>query len=73
MKLFAGKKEKKQADADLYPVLHVAESLRTYQKELARKEVASLRELSRVGTVFSGVLEEAESSQEKLRNLEASF
>ncbi|MDE7243524.1 MAG: chemotaxis protein, partial [Oscillospiraceae bacterium] len=37
------------------------------------KEVASLRELSRVGTVFSGVLEEAESFQEKLRNLEASF
>ena len=75
MKLFAGNKKKKpvQEGFDTYPVLHLADSLRDYKKELARKEVASLRELDRVGSAFSGVLDEAASFQEKLRNLDASF
>ena len=60
-------------EKSLYPMLHIAGSLKEYQQELAKKEVASLWELSQVGTSFSGVLEEGEQFQEKLHNLDASF
>ena len=75
--LFAGKNrrepERPQEEKSLYPVLHVAGSLREYQKELVKKEVASLSELSLVGTTFSGVLNEADHFQEKLQELGQSF
>ncbi len=57
----------------LYPVLHVAGSLKDYQRELVKKEVASLWELSQVGASFSGVLEEGDQFQEKLQELGATF
>lgn len=60
-------------EKSLYPVLHVAGSLKEYQKELVKKEVASLWELSRVGASFSGVLREGDQFQEKLQNLGESF
>lgn len=58
---------------DFYPVRHVADSLKDYQKALAEKEVASLRELDLVGSSFSGVLKEAELFQTKLQDLGMSF
>ena len=75
--LFAGKKgpkpEQIREEKSLYPVLHVAGSLKEYQKELVQKEVASLWELSLVGTSFSSVLKEADHFQAKLQDLGASF
>ena len=51
----------------------MAGSLKEYQKELVQKEVASLWELSLVGTSFSSVLKEADHFQAKLQDLGASF
>ena len=73
-----GKKEKRasssvQEKKSLYPVIHVANSLKSYQKELVQKEVASLSELSMVGTSFSSVLKETDRFQTKLQDLELSF
>ena len=73
-----GKKEKRasspvQEKKSLYPVIHVANSLKSYQKELVQKEVASLWELNMVGTSFSSVLKETERFQTKLQDLEQSF
>ncbi len=75
--LFAGKKgpkpEQVREEKGLYPVLHVAGSLKDYQKELVQKEVSSLWELRQVGASFSGVIREAEQFQTKLKNLGDSF
>ena len=75
--LFAGKNRREpdrpQEEKSLYPVLHVAGSLKEYQKELVKKEVASLSELSLVGSTFSGVLSEADHFQDKLQELGQSF
>ena len=75
--LFSEKRRKKpdqlQEKASLYPVLHVAGSLKEYQKELVKKEVASLSELGLVGDSFSRVLREADHFQEKLQELGLSF
>lgn len=60
-------------EKSLYPVLHVAGSLKEYQQELVKKEVSSLWELSRVGNAFSGVLQEGDRFQAKLRDLDESF
>ena len=60
-------------EKSLYPVLHVAGSLKVYQKELVKKEVASLWELSQVSASFAGVLREGDQFQEKLQELGASF
>ena len=75
--LFAGKGRRTPAKAreekSLYPVLHVAGSLKEYQKELVQKEVASLWELSMVNAAFSNVLKETEHFQVKLQKLGSSF
>lgn len=62
-----------QTGGELYPVLHVAESLKAYQRDLVQKEVASLWELSLVGSTFSNVVDEADHFQEKLQELGSSF
>lgn len=62
-----------QEEKSLYPVLHIAGSLKEYQQDLVKKEVASLWELSQVGSSFSGVLEEGDQFQTKLRDLGESF
>ena len=53
--------------------MHVADSLKEYQQELVKKEVASLWELSQVGASFGGVLREGDHFQVKLQDLGASF
>ena len=62
MLFFAKNRQPKQPgqEKSLYPILHVADSLKAYQQELVTKEVASLSELGRVGSAFSGVLSEAD-------------
>ena len=57
----------------LYPILHMAGSLKAYQQELVRKEVASLAELGKVEAAFSGVLQEGDQFQAKLQELGGSF
>lgn len=58
---------------NLQPVLHVTDSLKDYQKELALREVEALSELSLVGSTFSGVLHEADQFQEKLQEFGLTF
>ena len=60
-------------EKSLYPILHVAGSLKEYQKELARKEVESLSELGRVEVSFSSVLGETDQFQEQLQDFGQSF
>lgn len=71
------KKERNSVQAQepksLYPVAHVAGSLKAYQQELVKKEVASLWELSQVGDSFSGVLREGDQFQAKLQEMGSSF
>lgn len=74
--LFKGKDHQSvqtQEEKSLYPVLHVAGSLKEYQQELVKKEVASLWELSQVGAAFTGVLNEGDRFQAKLQDLGESF
>ena len=75
--LFKGKERRKpaqvQEEKSLYPVLHVADSLKAYQRELVKKEVASLWELSQVKSSFDGVLSEGNRFQVKLQELGGSF
>lgn len=65
--------DRAQEKAGLYPVLHMAGSLKEYQRELAKKEVASLEELSQIGASFGGVLKEGDQFQLNLQNFGASF
>ena len=62
-----------QEEKSLYPVLHVAGSLKEYQQELVKKEVTSLWELSQVGSAFTGVLREGDRVKVKLQDLGNSF
>ncbi len=62
-----------QEPQGLYPVLHVAGSLKAYQQELVKKEVASLWELNQVESSFKDVLKEGDRFQSKLQDLGASF
>lgn len=75
--LFGGSKHRQpdpsRPEKSLYPILHVAGSLKEYQQELVKKEVASLSELSLVEITFSGVLEEANHFQAKLQEVGQSF
>ena len=58
---------------DLAPILHITNSLRYYQKELVKKEVDTLWELSLVSSSFDGVLSEAVVFQTKLEDFEDHF
>lgn len=62
-----------QEKTGLYPILHIAGSLKEYQRELVKKEVTSLWELSQIGVSFDGVLKEGNRFQEKLQGLGESF
>ena len=62
-----------QETTGLYPILHIAGSLKEYQRELVKKEVTSLWELSQIGVSFDGVLKEGDRFQEKLQGLGESF
>lgn len=73
------KKDRKAAGAGLQnetglsPVLHVIDSLNEYRTDLINKEVASLFELSRVGSSFEGVMEKADNFQTQLQEFGESF
>ena len=76
--LFRGKGQKRGAaqrgtEKNLYPLLHITDSLRDYQQELVKKEVDSLFELSMVGKAFDGVLTEAVVFQTKLEDFGEHF
>lgn len=66
-------KQEARAEKNLYPVLYVVDQLKDYQKELIRKEVDSLQELSKVSHSFDNVLSEADSFQEQLLDFGNSF
>ena len=72
---FFFKKQEKQAQEErsLYPMLHIAGSLKGCRQELVQKEVAALQELSLVSSSFSGVMREADLFQNKLSDLGDSF
>lgn len=76
--IFSNKGRKKPGqiwhdEKSLYPILHVADSLKEYEIELARKEVESLLELSMVSSSFSEVLGETDQFQTQLEEFGQSF
>ena len=72
--MFFGKKTNGRPGSvnSLYPMLHAADSLKEYQKELVGKEVESLWELGMVGSSFSGVMKKADHFHEQLSDFEQS-
>lgn len=60
-------------EKSLYPILHIAGSLKNYQKEIVQKEVDSLRELGLIDSSFAAVVQEADAFQAKLQNFGQSF
>ena len=66
MRLNERHKKGKSEQDKLYPLLHVASSLREYQRQLVLKEVSSLQELREVQLSFGGVLRENNSLKEKM-------
>ena len=79
MSLFHKKQEKIETEnklqdtKDFYPVLHVANSLKDYQKQLIEKEVSSLTELREVQLSFDQVLENNNALKEKLETFKNVF
>ena len=77
--LFFKKQEKEeisvqQAEAiDTYPILHVADSLKGYQKQMLQKEVKSLEVLREIQLAFHEVIQENAAAKEKLDNFENDF
>lgn len=65
--------EKSEDEKSLKPVLHVMDSLKDYHTELVQKEVDSLRELSRIGSSFGGVIEEADHFHDQLADFGVNF
>ena len=60
-------------ERSLYPIQHVADSLKEFQQELVGKEVESLGELGMVGSSFTGVMKKADSFHDQLAGFEQSF
>ncbi|WP_289302431.1 methyl-accepting chemotaxis protein [Sporofaciens musculi] len=58
---------------NLYPVVHVMNTLKEYEKEMVQKEVDSLWELNEIRGSFDTVLKETESFQERLSDFEHNF
>ena len=61
-------RKKRHTGKSLYPVLYVTGCLKDYEKELAKKEVQSLSELSMIGNSFAGVMQEADQFQTQLQD-----
>lgn len=66
-------KKKEKHILDTYPILHVMESLKDYQRDLVQKEVDSLNQLGQVNHSFRGVLKESENFQRVLQDFEETF
>lgn len=60
-------------DNNLYPVLHVIDSLKDYRTELVQKEVDSLKEIGEIENSFGNVFIEADQFQEKLQDFGQNF
>lgn len=77
--MFFGKRRKEETGVtsgsmdNLYPVLHVVDTLKDYHKDIVQKEVDSLWELNEIRSAFGGVIREAESFQEKMLDFEQNF
>lgn len=77
--MFRKKKEVQQQTEKIveklsyYPIVHVAHSLKGFQKQLLTKEVDSLEELQQVTASFDDVLEVNAASKEKLENFRDRF
>ena len=73
------RRNKREADMrsenedNLYPVVHVMNKLKEYEKEMVQKEVDSLWELNEIRGSFDTVLKETESFQERLSDFEQNF
>ena len=73
------RRNKREADMrsenedNLYPVVHVMNTLKEYEKEMVQKEVDSLWELNEIRGSFDTVLRETESFQERLSDFEQNF
>ena len=73
------RRNKREADMrsenedNLYPVVHVMNTLKEYEKEMVQKEVDSLWELNEIRGSFDTVLKETESFQERLSDFEQNF
>lgn len=66
-------KSKEKHTMDTYPILHVMDNLKDYQRELVQKEVDSLNQLGEVNHSFKKVLHESEDFQQTLQNFEETF
>ena len=77
--LFFKKQEKEEISVqkaesiDTYPILHVADSLKGYQKQMLQKEVKSLEVLREMQLAFQEVMQENTTSMDKLNNFENDF
>lgn len=60
-------------ELDLYPILHIADSMKRYQKKLVVNEVASLNELQEIQTAFDAVVEENKKLNENLSSFYENF
>lgn len=60
-------------EENLYPVVHVMNTLKDYHKEMVQKEVDSLWELNEIRGSFDTVLNETENFQGKLSDFEQNF
>lgn len=58
---------------DLYPIIHVSESIKDYQQQLVLKEVNSLKELREVQMSFDEVLMDNAVLKEKLDSFQGIF
>lgn len=73
MRLRARKESKQKKEDSLYPVLHIAGSIKNYHEQIVQQEVASLQELDMVSKSFQNVLSKSDRFQEKLQDFEQTF
>lgn len=66
-------KKKNHHKLDTYPILHVMNSLKDYQKYLVQREVDSLNQLDMINRSFKGALGKSEHFQKTLQEFEETF
>lgn len=66
-------KNRQKHTLDTYPILHVMNNLKDYQRDLVQKEVDSLNQLEQVNYSFKRVLNESENFQKTLQDFEETF
>lgn len=64
---------RKSGKKELYPLVHVSDSLKEYKKEMSLNEVRSLNELREIEQAFRAVLEENDILKEKLNSFHDMF